>query len=71
MARTWFCPFWKWEDGLKVYCEGARMDFTDQDAREDYIGRYCANNPGWECCTVAKCLCRQYERREKNAETEH
>lgn len=61
MARTWSCPFWKWEDGLKVYCEGCRMDFADQEAREDYIKRYCASNPGWEGCTVAQALCRRYE----------
>lgn len=37
------------------------MDFADQAARENYISRYCANTPGWECCTVAQALCRKYE----------
>jgi len=62
MPVTWACPFWKWEDGLKVYCSGGRIDFPNAEAREDYIYRYCAYVPGWEDCTLAANLIRDYER---------
>lgn len=70
MPRTWACPFWKWEEGLKVHCAGGRMDFTDRAGREDYISRYCANSSGWKDCTVADNLCRGYERGIATGDTE-
>ena len=62
MPKTFSCPFWSWESGLKLYCECCRLDFPDRETRGDYTDRYCANNPGWQGCTVARALCRQYER---------
>lgn len=65
MPRTWSCPFWSWEDGHRVYCEGCRLDFKAKDARDDYVSRYCANVPGWENCTIAQELLRLEERHEE------
>ena len=65
MPRTWCCPFWKFEDGLKVFCEGCRLHFQAAEARNDYVSRFCANVPGWEDCTVAQELILQEEKREQ------
>lgn len=45
-----------------MHCEGGRIDFSCAAARKDYIDRHCACAPGWEACTIAKNLIRDYER---------
>lgn len=64
MPITWMCPYFSWEDvyGKKVYCDCARLKFETQDERNDYVKRYCANNPGWQRCTIAQNLTRKFER---------
>lgn len=61
--KTYECPFWRWEKRLCVNCEGGRIEFVDEQAREDYIGRYCASVEGWEACSIAQHLERVYERK--------
>jgi len=68
VPKTWACPYWRWEDKLKVCCEGCSMKFRSVEARENYIDQYCANVPGWEGCPVAVSLGRDYERRIQNEE---
>lgn len=65
MPKTWKCPFWQYEQKGKVFCAGARLDFKSGAAREDYFSLYCAHAPGWENCTIAQNLCRDYERKMK------
>lgn len=61
MAKTWVCPFWKWEERLTVYCEGAKTEFRTPGARTAYIDRFCANIPGWEQCPLAAELSKCFE----------
>lgn len=59
--RTWSCPYWRWEKGRYIYCDGCRLHFKSPEARNDYVSRFCANVPGWEGCTVAQTLLRHTE----------
>lgn len=61
-SRAWACPFLKWDEKLKVHCEGGCVAFPDRDAYTEYTGRYCANVPGWQDCSLAASLMRYYER---------
>ena len=60
--RYWACPFWKWDGDMTVNCCGGRIVFPSRKAADEYMTAYCANNPGWENCTVAKKLYDFYER---------
>ena len=60
--RSWVCPFFKWDERLRVHCEGGRQVFPDGQAARDYAGRYCACMEGWKNCSVADNLLRYYER---------
>lgn len=61
--RIWACPFLKWDEKLKIHCEGGCAAFPDQEARVAYIKRYCASLQGWKTCSLAAELLRYYERR--------
>ena len=69
VPKTWMCPFWCWEDHLKLHCDGAALGFKSPQARQEYIGRYCANNPGWEGCPIAKALVKECEGSEVDEKT--
>lgn len=71
MAKTWCCPFFSWEDGLKVYCEGACVAFRTQEVRQKYINRYCAAVPGWEGCPIAEQLVAAYEKEDTDEGAEY
>lgn len=62
MPVGYCCPYYSWEDGLNVCCEGARLRFADAAERKAYICRYCAAVPGWEDCTIAQNITKRYER---------
>lgn len=66
MPKTHTCPFWKWEKGKAMSCEGCRMAFPDDDAKREYIERYCASLTGWEECSIAGNLLQFYERMEQD-----
>jgi len=61
VPKVYDCPFWRWEERMRVHCEGGNVRFSDAAMRADYIGRYCANNPGWKACSIAAGLLRHYE----------
>lgn len=65
MPRTYVCPFFMWERGKALRCERCRMDFPDDDAKREYILRYCASLEGWKNCSIAKALLTFYERTDK------
>lgn len=49
------CPFYCWDRGLRIGCEGGcRVSFADRAAWDRYVGAYCGNLPGWEKCTLAQ-----------------
>ena len=63
MGRTWRCPYYHWDKGNEMYCEGGNLKFGGRKAWEDYTGQYCTCNPGWRRCTLAQNLERVYERK--------
>lgn len=64
------CPFFRSERKLCLNCEMAQLRFHSRRQRAEYVRRYCANAKGWQDCTVAAQLCREYEQEETNG-TEH
>ena len=64
--KTWQCPFFRRDERLCVHCEGGKVAFPNMEVRGYYINRYCANNPGWEQCSIASFLERFYERNDEN-----
>lgn len=49
-------------------CECCRMTFPDDEAKRDYVERYCASLDGWEQCSIARNLLKFYERTDENGE---
>ena len=60
----WCCPYYKWDGKGTVHCEGGKLKLPPA-AAEDYIRTYCADNPGWRRCTVARAVTRFYEQLEE------
>jgi hypothetical protein len=71
MLRAYQCPFFRWEDQLKIHCEGGVLRWPCYEAMQNYIDAFCACSPGWKNCTVAQNVNDFYERKEKSDETEH
>ena len=70
--KTYRCPFFKWDERLCVHCElGTRIKFPDIKVRGRYVDLFCANNPGWEKCSVADSLNKYYEENENGKEKEN
>ena len=63
--KTFVCPFFGWDERLCVHCEGGRLNFRDREAAVDYIDRHCACLGGWQECSLAAALLRQYEKEDK------
>lgn len=61
--KAWICPFFRWDDRLKVVCEGgSRVTFPDQRGAKRFIEAYCANEAGgWKRCCIAAALTEYYE----------
>ena len=62
-SKTFLCPFYSWDEKMKIHCEGGKVLFKDRESAKEYIDRYCAGD--WRKCTVAGSLLRYYEREEK------
>ena len=66
MPIAFQCPYFQaGGKGLKVECEGGKLIFQSREAYLSYVGLYRGKCPGWERCTLAQNLTREYERREK------
>lgn len=61
-SKTFECPFFKWDERLRVHCEGGCASFRDRAAAQEYINRHCASVNGWKSCSLACSLVRYYER---------
>lgn len=61
--RTFECPYYRWSDGLRLRCEGARMDFPTRASINAFTGRYCCAD--WRSCSTAKMLEDHYYREDK------
>lgn len=69
--KCWTCPFFAWDDMLRVHCEGgSRIAFPDKQAAREFMNTYCAGKGnGWKQCGIASALLRYYERQgDKNHE---
>lgn len=53
MPKTWCCPFFSWEEKLKVYCSCARLTFRNIGERERYID---TSLPAWGAWIEILCL---------------
>ena len=62
MPRTWACPYYIWEEGLVLHCQGATLRFKNKEERREFVYPYCAAVPGWEKCTIARQLQKRNER---------
>lgn len=67
MPKSYFCPYYLWEEPLCVYCEGGKLRFRDFAHRRDYVYTYCAAVKGFEACSVAGAITKSYERSESRA----
>lgn len=65
--KFWSCPFFKWDEKLRVHCEGGVIRFRDRREAGEYQDCYCASLNGWKGCSVASSVARYYERTEQNA----
>lgn len=70
LPRVFECPFYQWQRGYIVYCEAGRLEFSNGTAYADYCDRFCGSPNGWNGCTLAQALGRDYDRRKNNG-TEH
>lgn len=55
-SRLYFiCPYYQGDnrDG-GVTCECGRLKFKSTKYARIYFSQYCANNPGWEQCSLAQ-----------------
>lgn len=62
--RYWTCPFFTWDEKLKVHCEGGLVKFPDRKTLTGYADRHCSSENGWKNCSVARAMLEYYERKE-------
>lgn len=59
------CPFYSWEEGLKLCCEGMNTDcsvqvtFTTKQTRREYEKNFCKK--GWKSCPLAQALEKKWD----------
>lgn len=59
MPRTCRCPYWIWGDD-KIHCQGGRLQLPGKAAMGDYLTEHCASIQGWEQCSIAKNLMKEW-----------
>lgn len=60
--RTFFCPFFRWDERLGVHGECGRITMPDRKAIVAFQKLSCANQNGWKECPAARALLDYYER---------
>ena len=60
--KTFVCPFFRWDERLRIHCEGGRISFRDRQEAEEYIEHNCGELNRWRECSIARSLLRYYER---------
>lgn len=58
------CPFFKFERGMKLHCEGGVVCFLTARHRCEYLEKYCANLEGHKKCSIADEVYKEYEKNE-------
>ena len=72
MPKLICCPYYKYERGGNIVCEGKVRRFRKGERRRAHIRRYCGSLEGWRGCPHAQAMERFYEaleRAEKNGKT--
>ncbi len=64
--KTFACPFFRWDERLRVHCEGGCVSFRDRQEATEYIDRHCADLKDWNSCSLACSLLRYYERTDRH-----
>ncbi len=64
MRIYWNCPYYRFDFGQKVLCEGGHVSMPDAETQSEYVRAYCSSPDGWRRCTVARAVSRHYERAE-------
>ncbi len=67
---AWSCPFYVWDERQKIHCEAGVIMPPDRKMMSQYTRKYCANLPGWERCSLARCLLAHYDRQEERRRAE-
>lgn len=60
--RKWACPFLRWDEKLKVHCEGGGVSLPDRETFSGYVERFCACPDGWRACSIAAALLQYHEK---------
>lgn len=63
--KAWTCPYFVWDEKLKIGCECGKLTFPDKKSAVDYMNCYCASH-GWQKCTIAASTTEYYERTGNN-----
>lgn len=68
---VFICPYYQADnrDG-GVACECGKIKFGSKKYARLYWGMYCANNPGWEECSLAKHMTRRLLDEDEKKRTE-
>ena len=66
-GKVWACPFFRWDQRGRFHCEGGCVAFEDRETYGEYTEKYCCSVEGWEDCTLAQALTRQYDRQEEDS----
>lgn len=61
MAKYVNCPFYRYDTGQNILCEGKAMHFNDRGVLKRYRARYCGHIKDWKECRVARELLKKYE----------
>ena len=57
------CPFYMYDRGNMLFCEGATLKYPDKKAKKDHLDCYCCNgDSGYKKCMVNSLLENYYER---------
>ena len=66
---VFICPYYRADtkEGW-IRCDCGKLMFGDRKEALRYFGQYCANNPGWERCSLAKHMTDKILREEGNGE---
>jgi hypothetical protein len=68
--KAWVCPYFRWDEKLKMGCECGRLVFPDRKSAVTYMEKFCADEDhGWKGCSIAKMTNDYYERIEANEQS--
>lgn len=60
------CPFFRYEDKTKkttvIHCEKITLGFANKKAKVKYQEAYCNDINGWQKCSVAEFVSKEYEK---------